>query len=60
MPLNESLPHLQSFLFFPSLLEYYCFTMLCQFLLYSKVNQLYAYIYPIFLDFLPIYINTEH
>ena len=34
--------------FFPltSLLEYNCFTMLCQFLLYNKVNQLYVYIYP--------------
>ena len=29
-----------------SLLEYNCFTMLCQFLLYNKVNQLFVYIYP--------------
>ena len=29
-----------------SLLEYNCFTMLCQFLLYNKVSQLYVYIYP--------------
>ena len=29
-----------------SLLEYTCFTMLCWFLLYSEVNQSYAYIYP--------------
>ena len=29
-----------------SLLEYNCFTMVCQFLLYNKVNQLYVYIYP--------------
>ena len=35
-----------SFLFFTSLLEYNCFTMLCQFPLYNKVNQLYVYIYP--------------
>ena len=28
------------------LLEYNCFTVLCQFLLYNKVNQLYVYIYP--------------
>ena len=34
------------FLFFTSLLEYNCFTMVCQFLLYNKVNQLYVYIYP--------------
>ena len=29
-----------------SLLEYNCFTMLCYFLLYNKVSQLYIYIYP--------------
>ena len=29
-----------------SFLEYNCFTMVCQFLLYNKVNQLYLYIYP--------------
>ena len=29
-----------------SLLEYNCFTMVCQFLLYNKVNQLYIYICP--------------
>ena len=28
------------------LLEYNCFTMVCQFPLYNKVNQLYIYIYP--------------
>ena len=33
------------------LLECSCFTMLCQFLLYSKVNQFYVYIYPVFLRF---------
>ena len=31
--------------FLTSLLEYNCFTMSCQFLLYNKVNQLYVYIY---------------
>ena len=30
------------------LLEYSCFTMLCSFLVYSKMNQLYLYIYPHF------------
>ena len=35
-----------TFFFLTSLLEYNCFTMLCQFLLYNKVNQLYVYIYP--------------
>ena len=30
--------------------------MLCQFLLQSKVNQLYIYIYPLFLKFLFIYL----
>ena len=34
------------FFFLTSLSEYNCFTMLCQFLLYNKVNQLYVYIYP--------------
>ena len=34
------------FFFLTSLLEYKYFTMVCQFLLYSKVNQLYIYIYP--------------
>ena len=29
-------------------LEYSCFTILCSFLLYSKVNQLYIYICPFF------------
>ena len=29
-----------------SLLEYNCFTILCQFLLHNKVNQLYVYTYP--------------
>ena len=32
--------------FYSSLLEYNYFTILCQFLLYNKVNQPYAYIYP--------------
>ena len=31
--------------FLTSLLEYNSFTMVCQFLLYNKVNQLYVYIY---------------
>ena len=34
------------FFFLTSLLEYNCFTMVCQFLLYNKVNQLYIYICP--------------
>ena len=32
--------------FLTSLLEYNCFTMVCQFLLYNKMNQLYIYIHP--------------
>ena len=47
---NNTLDNVQSsgsfFLFLTSLLEYNCFTMVCQFLLYNKVNQLYVYIYP--------------
>ena len=34
------------FIFFDILLEYNCFTMVCYFLLYNKVNQLYLHIYP--------------
>ena len=34
--------------FLTSLLEYNCITVLCQFLLHNKVNQLYAYVYPHF------------
>ena len=34
------------FLFLTSLMEYNCFTVLCQFLLYNKVSQLYVYMYP--------------
>ena len=37
--------------FFSFLLEYSCFTILCQLLLYSKLNQLYLYIYPLFFGF---------
>ena len=32
------------------LLEYNCFKMLCQFLLYNEVNQLYVYIYSVPLE----------
>ena len=38
-----------SFLWF--LLLYSCFTMSCQFLLWSKVNQLSIYIYPVLFGF---------
>ena len=34
------------FFFLTSSLEYNCFTVLCQFLLYNKVNQLYIHTYP--------------
>ena len=46
---RESPPYLSFsfFCFLTSLLEYNCFTMVYQFLLYNKVNQLYVYIYPI-------------
>ena len=49
-PLKE-LRNLKKYQF---LLEYSCFTELYLFLLYSKVNPLYVYIYPPFLNFLPI------
>ena len=38
------------------LLEHSCFTMLCQFLLYSEVNQLQIYIDPLFFGF-PSYLG---
>ena len=34
------------FIFLTSLLEYNCFTMVCQFLLYNKVNQLHIHMSP--------------
>ena len=36
------------YFFYQFFLEQSCFTMLHQFLLYSKVSQLYVYIYPLF------------
>ena len=39
-------PHNQVEFFLTSLLEYNCYTIVCSFLLYNKVNQLYIYIYP--------------
>ena len=48
----SSLPKFTGFLIrYLFLLEYNCFTLLCQFLLYSKVNQLYIYISTIFFGF---------
>ena len=55
--------------FLTSLLEYNCFTVVCQFLLYNKVNQLYIYIYPHIPSLLclpptlpipPLQVVTEH
>ena len=58
------------FFFLTSLLEYNCFTMVCQFLLYNKVNQLYIYIYsrisslsrlpPSHLPIPPLQVITKH
>ena len=63
MPWNCTLTNGESdkiFLINLFILEYSCFTLLCQFLLYSKVNQPFVYPPPTFLDFLPIYVTTEH
>ena len=50
----------QAHLFLNFFFEYSCFTMLCWFLLYSKViSCMYTYISS-FLDFLPIWVTTEH
>ena len=57
------------FLFLTSLLEYNCFTMVGQFLLCNKVNQLQIYIYPHIpslvrlpptLPILPLQVVTKH
>lgn len=40
---------------------FYCiFTLLCYFLLCSKVNQLSIHTYPLFLGFFPIQVTAEH
>ena len=41
-------------------LEYNCFTMLCQFPLYNKMNRLDSYIYPSFLSSLTPPYLTHH
>ena len=55
--------------FLSPLQEYNCFTKVCQFLLYNKVNQLYIYIYPHISSLLhlprtlpiaPLQVVTEH
>ena len=61
---------MQLYIFFlTSLLEYNCFTMVCQFLLYNKVNQLYINIYPHIPSLLrlpptlpipPLQVDTKH
>ena len=57
------------YIFLTSLLEYNCFTVVCQFLLYNKVNQLYVYIYlhipsllhlPPTLPIPPLQVVTKH
>ena len=37
-----------------NLLDYGCFTMLCYFLLYSKVSQVHICIYPLIFGFLSV------
>ena len=44
--LADYLFYTQYFFLKTSLLEYNCFTTVCQFLLYNKVNQLYIYVCP--------------
>ena len=55
------------FFFLTSLLEYNCFTVLCQFLLYNKVSQLYIYphissllLLPLTLPIPPLQVVTKH
>ena len=56
----ETCPFQLHFLFFNFilLLKDNCFTILCQFLLYNKVNQLYVYIHPLLLESLPTHPTT--
>ena len=42
------LPPIPVSVFLKCLLGYSCFTVFCQFLLYSRVNQLYTYVYSFF------------
>lgn len=44
--LRDKLQLGQHFFIFLSLFEYHSFTMLCSFLLYRIMNQLYVYLYP--------------
>ena len=69
---NSRSKQFMSFLFcffLTSLLEYNCFTMVCQLLLYNNVNQLYIYIHPNISSLLcltptlpipPIQVDTKH
>ena len=67
----ELLSHIRSFahFFLTSLLKYSCFTMVCQFLLYNKVNKLYIDMYPHISSLLclpltllisPLWVVTKH
>ena len=46
--------------YFLILLEYSCFTMLCEFQVDSKVSQLYTYMYSAFFRFFPMWVITEY
>ena len=50
-PCTSTFMLFQNNLLIEFLLEYSCFILLCHCLLYSKVNQPHAYIYPLFLGF---------
>ena len=61
-PGQVSLPHFEYFEWFDSFCSFIflkcsCFTLLCQFPLYSKVNEPYVYIYPLFFGF-PSHFNS--
>lgn len=51
-----------SYLLYIHLLEYSCFTLLCQSVLYSKGNQPFVYIYPPLPFWFPTHLchHTEH
>ena len=52
----EPTASVQLYLFKECLLEYNCFTVLCWFQVYSKVNRSHTCIYPLTVVFLFIYV----
>ena len=67
--LKNTVMKVKLYFFLTSLLEYNCFTFLCQFLLYNKDNEQYIHIYrhipsllclPPILPIPPLQVDTKH